>query len=130
MLDVEKYKIWSAEFNPTSHFIGSWKKDSKILFLGTDSKGNQGGMVSRIEENIPGKFLSIKHLGIIRDGKEIINGPETEEWSGSVESYIFTETNGYTMLEVELDSNKELKSYFTETWPKALKRLKSICEEH
>ena len=66
MLDDMKYSDWTSVFNPSSHYIGSWEKDSKILFLGTDSDGKTGGMVSRIKENIPDRFVSIEHYGVIK----------------------------------------------------------------
>ena len=128
MLNAELWTEWTAEFNPSSYFKGSWEKGSKILFLGTDQDGNTGGMVSRIKENIPNKFVSIEHLGIVKNGKEIMTGSEVDTWSGALENYTFTYTNGKTLLSVDTDSNEEFKTYFLETWPKALKKLKSICE--
>jgi len=128
MLDDKNWREWTAEFNPSSHYKGSWEKGSKILFLGTDQDGNLGGMVSRIKENIPNKFISIEHLGIVQNGKEITSGPEVEVWAGALENYTFTETNGKTLLLVDLDANQEFKPYFIETWPKALNKLKAICE--
>jgi uncharacterized protein YndB with AHSA1/START domain len=129
MLDEKKYNLWTAEFNPSSHFKGSWEKGSKILFLGTDSNGKIGGMVSRIKENIHNKFVSIQHIGIIQDGKEITSGPEVDSWAGALENYTFKDENGKTLLIVDVDSNQEFMNYFTETWPKALKKLKEICEK-
>lgn len=128
MIDEKHYAAWTALFNPTSHFKGSWAKGSKILFLGTDKQGKVGGMVSRIRENIPNQYISIEHYGIVQDGKEIITGPEVEPWAGSLENYTFSEVKGKTLLTVELDSNAEFKSYFEETWPDALKKLKELCE--
>lgn len=128
MIDEKQYAAWTAMFNPTSHFKGSWAKGSKILFVGTDKNGKVGGMVSRIKENIPNQFISIEHNGIVQDGKEIITGPEVEGWTGSLENYTFTEAKGKTVVAVDLDSNAEFKSYFEETWPAALKKLKEICE--
>ena len=60
MISKDSYSQWTAEFNPTSSFKGSWDKGSKILFVGCDAEGNEEGMVSRIKENIPNKFISIK----------------------------------------------------------------------
>lgn len=128
MFDDKIWRLWTAEFSPTSHYKGIWEKGSKILFLGDDPDGNMGGMVSRIRENIPEKFVSIEHLGIIKDGLEITGGPEVEDWAGVLENYTFTGHQDHTLLSVTLDSNQEFKSYFQETWPKALKKLKSLCE--
>ena len=129
LLDKKHYTEWTSAFNPTSYYKGSWEKGSKILFLGTDADGNMGGMASRIKENIPNKFVSIEHLGIIKDGEEITTGDEVENWAGAMENYSFTEKNGTTLFSVDADSNQEFKAYFFETWPKALNKLKEICEQ-
>lgn len=128
MLDDKHYQEWTSVFNPTSRFLGSWEKGSKIRFLGTDKDGNEGGMVSRIRENIRGRFVGIKHLGIIQNGKEITIGPEVEGWAGAYEDYSFTDLDGKTLLIVELDTVVHYKTYFEEHYPKALQLLKSICE--
>jgi uncharacterized protein YndB with AHSA1/START domain len=129
MFDENKYAEWTSEFNPSSHYKGSWEKGSKILFLGTDKEGKVGGMVSKIKENVPNKFISIEHLGIVKNGKEITNGPDADEWAGALETYTYTSVNGRTLISVDQDSNQEFKSYLTKTWPGALNKLKSICEE-
>ena len=128
MFDKNLYREWTAMFNPTSRYEGSWEKGSKILFIGEDEAGKEGGMVSRIKENVPNRFVSIEHLGILQNGREITSGPEVEGWAGALENYTFTEVNNKTLLTVEMDSNQQFKSYFQETWPKALDKLKSICE--
>lgn len=130
MLGEESYKEWTSAFNPTSQYKGSWEKGSKILFLGTDEQGNHGGMVARIKENIPNRFVSIEHIGIVApDGQEITSGPDVEQWAGALENYTFTEVNCHTMLSIDVDTNTEYKAYFEDTWPKALQKLKDICEQ-
>lgn len=128
MLDQDQYKQWTEVFNPTSYYEGSWEKGSKILFLGTDKDGNTGGMVSRIKENIPNTFVSIEHYGEVHGEEEITTGARVEAWAGCHENYSFTKKNGATHVEVEIDMVPEHKSYFEETWPNALKKLKEICE--
>jgi len=128
LIDDKKYSEWTSEFNPDSHFKGSWNKGSKILFIGTDQEGKTGGMVSRIREHIPNRFVSIEHLGVVKEGKEITTGPEVDMWGGALENYTFTAVNDTTILSVDIDSVKEFKTYFSETWPRALNKLKSICE--
>ena len=128
MTDEKKFGDWTAEFSPSSHFQGSWQKGSKILFLGEGPDGKIGGMVSRIKENIPGRFISIEHQGMVKDGQEVFSGPEVEKWSGALENYTLREQNGKTLLLVDTNVDSEFFSYFSETWPKALKKLKEICE--
>jgi len=129
MLEDKTYTEWTSEFNPTSHFKGSWGKGSKILFLGTDGDGNQAGMVSRIRENIPNRFVSIEHLGIVEEGKEIYSGQKVEDWAGALENYTLTDIGGDTLLEIDLDVANDYRAYFAETWPKALDKLKYICKK-
>lgn len=127
-IDPTSYKAWTAEFNPTSYFEGSWEKGSKILFLGTDQEGKVGGMVARIRENTPNKLISIEHYGLVNDGKEITTGPEVESWAGAQENYSFSQNGNVTVMTAEVDTNYEYVDYFSDTWPKALNKLKSICE--
>jgi uncharacterized protein YndB with AHSA1/START domain len=129
MLDKKTYSEWTSVFNPSSHFEGSWEKGSKIQFLGTDHDGTSGGMISRIKENIPDRYLSIEHLGIIQNGKEIFSGPKVEEWAGALENYTFIDNNESTLLKIDLDVAPDYQDYLAEMWPKALQLLKSICEK-
>jgi uncharacterized protein YndB with AHSA1/START domain len=128
MIDEKHYQEWTSEFSPGSHFKGSWEKGSGILFLGPDKDGNQGGMVSVIKENIPNKFISIEHIGFVENGKEITSGPAVEDWAGALENYTFFGEGESTLLEVDMDTNQEFKAMFTNSWPRALKKLKEICE--
>lgn len=128
MLAPETYKQWTAAFNPGSYYKGSWDTGSKILFVGTDEHGNEGGMVSRIQENIPNECVCIQHLGVLQNGAEITEGPEVEAWAGSIECYYFSKTEMGTLLKVEMDTNQAFEDYFKDTWPKALELLREICE--
>ncbi len=128
-LDNKKtYEDWTALFNPTSTYEGNWVKGSKILFIGIDENGKKGGMIAEIAENIPNKFISIRHYGILENDQEILDGPKVESWAGSLENYTFNETNGATTITVEVDTNEEYMDYFDETWPKALDKLKELSE--
>jgi hypothetical protein len=131
MLGLESratYEQWTALFNPTSTFEGSWEKGEKIRFIGTDEKGEKGGMVSAIAENLPNKFVSIKHIGLFAAGKEITEGPEVEKWAGGLENYAFEEAAGQTTVTVSLDTTEDFADYMNQTYPAALEKLKEICE--
>jgi hypothetical protein len=123
------YEQWTALFNPTSTYEGSWDKGSKVLFVGTDEKGEKGGMVSRIAENIPNQFVSVQHYGMIKAGKEITEGPEVEKWANGMENYTFEESNGAVTVTVALlNIPEEFVGYMNDAYPKALEKLKEICE--
>jgi hypothetical protein len=127
--DKSTYELWTAIFNPTSTYDGNWNKDSKILFLGTDEKGEKGGMVSEIADNIPNRFVSIRHYGLLKANEEITEGPEVEKWANGFENYTFEETNGTTTVTVDLDTSEDFSDYMTENYPKALSKLKEISEK-
>lgn len=123
------YEQWTSVFNPTSTYEGTWDKGNKMLFIGVDEKGDKGGMVSKIAENIPNRFISIQHYGLIKADKEITEGPEVEKWANGFENYTFEETNGTTILTVDLDITEDFAEYMNQTYPKALDKLKEICEQ-
>ncbi|MZP54187.1 MAG: hypothetical protein GT600_01955, partial [Bacteroidales bacterium] len=60
--------------------------------------------------------------------KEIYSGQKVEGWAGARENYTFIDNVRDTLLEIDLDVDSDYKAYFAETWPKALDKLKSICE--
>ena len=123
------YEQWTSLFNPTSTYEGSWDKGNKILFIGVDEKGEKGGMVSRIAENIPNRFVSIQHYGLVKADKEITDGPEVEKWANGSENYTFEENHGTTTVTVDLDTTEDLLDFMNETYPKALDKLKELCEK-
>ena len=129
MLDTAAYSEWTKPFNPTSRFEGSWEKGQKIMFLGTDADGKTGGMVCRIRENIPGKFLSIESLREIIDGKEVSGDDKANPWHGALENYILKPVGSKAMLSVYTDIPAEMKPFIADAWPKALEKLKSLCEQ-
>ena len=105
------------------------EKGNKILFIGVDEKGEKGGMVSNIVENIPNQFVSIQHLGLLKADKEITEGPEVEKWANGFENYTFEENNGTATVTVDLDTTEDFLSYMNQTYPKALDKLKELCEK-
>ncbi|QBQ41517.1 SRPBCC domain-containing protein [Sphingobacterium psychroaquaticum] len=128
MLGKTTYKQWTAEFNPTSDFEGHWELGEKISFIGYNKEGEKEGMLGKIAAYIPNKHISIQYIGLIHQNTEITEGPMVEEWVGLFENYTFTENDGVTTVAIEVDVNAEFENYFDSTWPKALQRLKELCE--
>ena len=124
MLEDATYREWTKVFAPNSQFQGNWDEGSEIRFV--DDSGS--GMLSRIVANRPNEFVSIEHLGEIVDGKE----NESPAWKGALENYTYDESNGGTLLTVELTGAEmpaDMEEMFSEMWPKALNRLKELCEK-
>lgn len=126
--NIETYEQWTSEFNPGSTYEGSWEKGAKIYFIGTDENGKRGGMVAQIADNIPARFVSIRHYGIVDGENEITEGAQVEKWAGGMENYSFDENNGVTTVTVDVDVTEDYIDYFNTTWPKALNKLKELVE--
>ncbi|UCS91701.1 SRPBCC domain-containing protein [Echinicola marina] len=124
--DNDSYRRWAAEFSEGSYAATDWKAGSKALFLGPD----ETGMVSKIQANIPFKYMSIEHLGIVENDKEDTSSPEARKWAGAMENYTLTNPEvGKTVLSVDMDILDSFLDYFVETWPKALQKVKELAEK-
>lgn len=113
------YRQWTAVFSPDSQAESDWREGSEIRFL--DGKGN--GMRSLIENRTDYKEMTFRHLAEIHEGKEL-----SGKWSDAIERYTLKTENGNTEVKVELDSPSEFKNYFSETFPKALLKVKELSE--
>jgi hypothetical protein len=127
--DISTYEQWTALFNPTSSYKGNWEKGSKMLFVGCDENGEKGGMVSEIANNVLNQFISIRHYGLVKGGVEITTGPDVEKWANGYENYTFEAQNDSTIVKVDMDITPDFSAYMNETYPKALAKLKEICEK-
>ena len=125
---IETYQQWTALFNPTSTYEGSWEKGSKMYFIGTDKNGDKAGMISIIDEHKPGEYVSIRHIGMLKGGQEITSGDEIDPWKNGLENYLFEETDGETTVTIELDALEDYLEYYDGIWPDALAKLKEIAE--
>lgn len=119
------YPEWTSAFSEGSRAETDWKKGSKVLFLGSSNEG----MVAKIEDNIPNEFMSIRHVGVVKDGVEDLTSSQAQEWSGSLENYTLRNVNNKTELVVEMDITDEYRDYFNTTFPKALGKVKELAEK-
>lgn len=124
MFTQDTYRQWTAAFSEGSYFEGSWNKGERIRFLGPG--GN--GMTAVIAENRLHEFLSIKHLGYIKDGIEDTDSEEVRSWAPAFENYTFSKAGAGTELKVDIDMPDAWADFMNSAWPKALAKLKSICE--
>jgi len=124
MLAPDTFRLWTAEFVEGSYYEGSWGQGARIRFLAPD--GN--GMVSVIAENRPHEFLSIKHIGYVKDGVEDTESEMVRSWAPAYENYTLSDAGDATELAVDNDVTPEFEEYMTKVWPLALARLKTLCE--
>ncbi|HLG03142.1 MAG TPA: SRPBCC domain-containing protein [Bacteroidia bacterium] len=120
----QSYREWTSPFAEGSYAVSDWKEGNRIQFLSPSGEG----MFSMIAKKIPNEFMSFKHLGVMKEGKEQPADAQTENWSGSMENYSLKNTNGSTELSVEIDVIEEFEKFFDEAFPKALAKVKELAE--
>lgn len=125
MLERATYEKWTSAFCEGSTYEGSWEEGERIRFVGP---GGDGGMVAVIAENRPNEFLSIQHLGEIKNGVEDTESEEVRKWAPSFENYSFSDVDGGTKVDVRMESLPGFEEFMNTAWPKALATLKSVCE--
>lgn len=124
MLDADAYRDWSSAFAEGSYYVGSWQQGGKIRFMSPSGDG----MVSEIAEHRPDQFVSIRHLGLVAQGVEDTTSPAARAWAPAYENYSFVPVAGGTRVVVDQDVTAEFEHYIADAWPKALARLKVLCE--
>lgn len=130
MLSDATYREWTKPFCPDSSFEGTWEQGSKILFLGSNPEtGEKGGMVSRVAESRLYEFVSLEHLGMIKNGVEDMESEEVKKWAGAHENYTFNEKDGGTELLIDMDVNDSERAFMEAAWQKALEVLKELVEK-
>ena len=125
IIGPETYRRWTSVFGEGSYFEGDWSEGSRIKFLAPQGDG----MVAEIAENRPHEFLSIRHLGLIVDGKEDTESESVRAWAPAYENYTLTPVEGGTKLVVDQDLTEDSEKSMAVTWPKAFEVLRQICEE-
>lgn len=124
MLEPESYKAWTAAFCEGSYYEGSWDEGARIRFLSPSGDG----MSAVIAENRPEEFVSIRHLGVIENGVEDTTSEKVRAWTPAYENYRFTDVTGGCRVTVSVESLPEYEQSMRDTFPKALARLRQLCE--
>lgn len=125
MLEDATYREWTAAFAEGSYAVTDWKEGSKAIFLSPSGDG----MVARVAVHRPNEFLSLEHLGTVKDGVEDLGSAIAQGWSGAHENYTLKPLdNGQVALTIEMDILPSYREYFEKTWPQALALLKAIAE--
>lgn len=122
----ETYPQWTRSFSPNSRVETNWEEGSKVLFL----DGENGGMISKIEEKKENEKMVFRHLGMIdKNGKEDMESELVKAWEGAEEIYKLESRDGKTELSVDMDVAKDQEEFFDTTWPKVFRDLKEIIEK-
>ena len=125
MLAPDTYRLWTTEFAPGSYFEGTWDTGARVRFLVPSGQG----MVAVVAECRPQEFLSLKHVGYVKDGVEDTESEMVRSWAPAFENYTLSYAGLSTQLKVDVDVTPEFEDYMTRVWPTALAKLKTLCED-
>ncbi len=125
MLSPATYREWVNAAWPDSFFEGEWKEGNNLRFISADGSGTLATLI----EHRPYDYSFAKHIAVLQPGGiEDRDSDVAKGWIGTTESYTFTENDNTTELKVVLTINPEWEKMFSDGWPKALAKLKEICE--
>ncbi|MEJ7644543.1 MAG: SRPBCC domain-containing protein [Chryseolinea sp.] len=126
MLDEKTYKEWTSVAWPGSLYDGEWKQGKNIRFISKD----ESGTLAVLEQVRPEEHIHAKHVAILLPGGvEDRTSDIAKGWVGITESYTFKERDGRTEVLVNISTHREWEKMFNEGWPKALAKLKEMCEQ-
>jgi hypothetical protein len=126
MLDLETFKIWTTEFGTPSYYEGSWEVGQNILFKSSD----ESGIAGKITKNEYLKVVEITYQSwLLKGGAVDTESQDSKNAKGTIERYTFTKiSDNSTKLEVFAQSQEKFSEFMNDNWPKALAKLKQICE--
>ena len=125
LLGRDSYRAWTAEFSEGSYFEGTWEPATRMRFLVPSGEG----MVAEVAEHRPQEFLSLRHIGFVKDGVEDTESEMVKALAPAFENYTLSYAGLSSHLAIDIDVTPEFEDYMTQVWPKALARLKQLCEE-
>ena len=121
----DSYKTWTKPFHDGSYYQTTGFKEGNTIHFLTPGGDGMYSVFSRIIEN---SFLAFKHLGGIKNFKEIPVSVEDESWSGGIETYTLNETESGTELIIHVDTIESYIDFMNDTFPLALRELKRMAE--
>jgi uncharacterized protein YndB with AHSA1/START domain len=127
LLEPEMYQKWAKEFSLGSYYINSENLavGSKVVF--TDD--SIYGLIGKVTINETNKQIQFTYEGQISNGVEdytsedVINGLK-----GSTETYILSESEGITTLEIDAPMGEAWYDDMILSWDKALTVIKELAE--
>ena len=125
MLAPDTYEQWVKAFSENSRFEGKWEQGATVRFVDP----NMGGTKAILETFEPLQCILARHTAIItQEGHEDTDSEAAKQWIGTTEKYLLSETEGETILTVEMGTDPAFVEMFDACWPKALEKIKALSE--
>ncbi|MFN8586480.1 MAG: SRPBCC domain-containing protein [Candidatus Eisenbacteria bacterium] len=124
LIEPASYQDWTSAFAEGSRYEGAWRQGERIRFVGPSGDG----MLAEVAELRPNEFVSLRHIGFIVNGAEDTTSDTVRACMPAHENYTFVATPTGTRFELDQSVSPDWEADLRAAWPKALARLKAICE--
>ncbi|MDJ0782679.1 MAG: SRPBCC domain-containing protein [Desulfosarcinaceae bacterium] len=125
MLAPDTYAQWVSAFSPDSRLEGTWEQGATVRFVDP----NMGGTEAVLDVVDPHRCIRARHVAMVTQAGEVDTTSEAaRQWIGTTETYLLSEAEGVTQLTIEMATHSAFVEMFDECWPKALEKIKALCE--
>jgi quercetin dioxygenase-like cupin family protein len=125
LFDKDASRIWYSEFSKGSHAIGTWEKNTPMIFIDYSKEGL--GVI--VKENKLNETMSVEYIGAVINGELDQKHEETKLWKGLKESYYLMQKDKITTLSIETEVPDGFKEILQSSWLKALQKIKEVAEQ-
>lgn len=127
MFEPELYRAWRVAFSPNSHYEGKLEQGERIKIFDPDV----GGAFASIEELEKYSSIFLRYVSIIsKDNQEDTQSDVAKAWMITTEKYTFSQSEGITILTIEIKTHDDFAEMFSKSWQLALKKLKDLVESN
>ncbi len=112
---------WAGLIDPGTYMVGDVIEGSTVQFISAEGYG----VTSLVSKLIPNEYVLFKHQ---TDTQDSGSNARDDQWTGGRESYTLTHEDGITTLVMSFDVPTELEETMSESYPKALQRIKELSE--
>jgi hypothetical protein len=129
LFDPEKYKFWTTAFAEGSNYVGTLEKGNPIQFL--DGSMTQGMQSEVADLDYPNTLVFRHFYAIMPDlsVEDAIQQAKEQGWYGDTEAYILEETDGQTMVRIEMEIPEPHMEMMSEMWDNAIELLKKAISD-
>ncbi len=121
IVDPDHYRYWIRAFSEGSKFVGDWSQGSRIRFVMEDESGLESGMLSEVVASEWPRHISVRHIGLVMNGIEDYDNPETKLWTPAYENYTLEPyEGGRCTFKIAQDIPESHEEEFIAYWQAAL----------
>lgn len=120
----DTYRVWREAFTPGSYAATDWQTGSQIMFL----DATKNGLLADVTESNPPHMMAIQFRGAVSDGKPDYDSSYAHDYHGAKEIYRLNEESGTCRLEIAADVPERYYLRMSESWDKALLKIKELAE--